>query len=92
MRRCRRPSTAWLVLQRCIIRSQGEDSVLARAVGRDVKGKVSAAVYGAAILLAFVSPPIADVLYAFVAVLWLVPDRRYEAEMRRGHENRAQGP
>ena len=85
------PALAWLVLQRCIIRSQGAGSILARAVGRDVKGKISAAFYSLAILLAFVSPAIAYALYALVAVLWLVPDRRYAAARRRGREERVQG-
>ena len=83
------PALAWLVLQRCIIRSQGEGSILARALGRDVKGKVSAVCYGSGILLAFVVPVVADAIYALVALLWLVPDRRFEAAMR-GPEKRAQ--
>lgn len=85
------PALAWLVLQRCIIRSQGAGSILARALGRDVKGKVSAVGYGSGILLAFMLPVIADAIYALVALLWLVPDRRYEAAMKRGPEERPQG-
>ncbi len=85
------PSLAWLVLQRCIIRSQGAGSVLARALGRDIKGKVSAVLYGAGILLAFLAPLIADAIYALVALLWLVPDRRYEAALQSGVGERPQG-
>ena len=85
------PALAWLVLQRCIIRSQGAESFLALALGRDVKGKVSAVFYVLAILLAFVSPAAADAIYALVALLWLVPDRRFEAARQRGSEERAQG-
>ena len=85
------PALAWLILQRCIIRSQGAGSVLARALGRDVKGKVSAGLYGSGILLAFVLPAVADATYALVALLWLVPNRRYEAARQRGPEERTQG-
>jgi uncharacterized membrane protein len=52
-------------------------------LGRDLKGKVSPLLYLAAIPLAFVSPWIAVGLYVFVALLWLVPDRRIESTVRR---------
>ena len=83
------PALAWLVLQRCIIRRQGEGSSRARALGRDGTGQGSSVCYGSGILLAFVVPVVADAIYALVALLWLVPDRRYEAAMR-GPEKRAQ--
>ena len=54
------------------------NSLLRSALGRDWKGKLSPALYLAAIPLAFVSPWIANGLYAFVALLWLIPDRRIE--------------
>ncbi len=54
------------------------ESLLARAVGRDLKGKLSALLYAAAILLAFVRPWIADAIYVLVALIWFVPDRRFE--------------
>ena len=57
---------------------QGRDSLLAAALGRDVKGKLSPLLYLLAIGLAFVSPRLADGLFALVALLWLVPDRRIE--------------
>ena len=69
---------AYYILQRAIIASQGPDSLLAAAVGRDYKGKISPLCYLAAIPLAFVSPWIASALYVFVALMWLVPDRRIE--------------
>jgi uncharacterized membrane protein len=69
---------AWLVLQRAIIRRQGRDSILAKAIGGDWKGKLSPTLYAAAIPLAFVSAAIANSIYVFVALLWLVPDRRIE--------------
>jgi uncharacterized membrane protein len=69
---------AYTVLQTTIIRQQGPDSKLAAAVGSDRKGKLSLAVYVSAIPLAFVEPAISEILYAAVAAVWLVPDRRIE--------------
>jgi uncharacterized membrane protein len=69
---------SYYVLQLTIIRSQGEGSVLAAAVGRDWKGKVSPALYASAIPLAFVHPAISGALFAAVALIWLLPDRRIE--------------
>jgi uncharacterized membrane protein len=69
---------AWVVMQTVIIRSQGEDSALRRALGRDLKGKLSPFLYLAGIGLSFVEPRAADLIYAGVAVLWLTPDRRIE--------------
>ena len=56
---------------------------LASAIGRDVKGKVSPALYVAGILLAFVDARIAGAIYLLVALLWLIPDRRIERVVRR---------
>ena len=69
---------AYLVLQRVIIVSQGPESVLAAAVGRDIKGKVSALLYALAIPAAFIRPWIASMLFVSVAMIWLIPDRRIE--------------
>jgi uncharacterized membrane protein len=69
---------AYLVLQRVIIASQGPESVLATAVGRDLKGKVSALAYALAIPAAFIRPWIAGTLFVGVAMMWLIPDRRIE--------------
>ncbi len=69
---------AYWLLQRSIIRQQGRESLLAKAVGNDWKGKLSIALYLAAIPLAFVSPWLASGIYVAVAVLWIVPDRRIE--------------
>ena len=73
---------AWYVLQSAIIADEGPDSVLRGALGRDWKGRLSPLLYVAAIALAFVSSWIAIALYSFVAVLWLVPDRRIERALR----------
>jgi uncharacterized membrane protein len=69
---------AWWLMQVVIIRHQGADSALARAVGADVKGRITAAIYLTGIALAFVAPIAADACYVLVALLWLIPDRRVE--------------
>ncbi len=80
---------AFVILQKAIRRSQGRESVLGRAIGRDRKGKISMVCYAAAIPLAFVSPWIACVLYVLVAMVWFVPDRRIERELREETERRS---
>ena len=67
---------AYYILQLLIIRSQGADSVVASAVGTDLKGKLSPIAYVIAIPMAFVSQWISGALYVGVALVWLVPDRR----------------
>jgi uncharacterized membrane protein len=67
---------AYYILQSLIIAQQGSDSLLALAVARDWKGKLSPAIYLAGISLAYVHPWISSGLYAFAALVWLVPDRR----------------
>jgi uncharacterized membrane protein len=67
---------AYFALQQAIIRDQGEGSLVAHAVGRDRKGKLSPLGYAAAIGLAFVNHWIAIAIYAAMAATWLVPDRR----------------
>jgi uncharacterized membrane protein len=69
---------AYFILQRAIIASQGSDSLLAAAIGKDWKGKLSPVLYLAAIPLAFVSVWISNGLFVLVALIWLVPDRRIE--------------
>ena len=74
---------AYFVLTRALMALHGRDSVLAAAVGRDVKGLVSLALYVLAIALAFVSSGLACALYLLVDVIWLVPDRRIERTLAR---------
>ena len=74
---------AYYVLQRTIIAKEGRESLLAQAVGRDWKGKLSPLLYLAAIPLAFVGPWIAGGLYVFAALLWLIPDPRIERELEK---------
>jgi uncharacterized membrane protein len=69
---------AYWILQRLIIASQGPDSVLQRAIGGDWKGKLSPLFYVVAIVAAQPAPWLAFTLYALVAAIWLVPDRRIE--------------
>jgi uncharacterized membrane protein len=71
-------AVAYWVLQLTIIRSQGPHSVLAAAVGRDKKGKLSPVMYLLAVPAAFVHPAISGALYALVALIWLIPDTRIE--------------
>ncbi len=72
---------AYLALQHAIVAEQGPSSKLAAAVGKDVKGKLSAGLYAVAIPLAFVNQWIADGIYVLVAILWLIPDRRIESKL-----------
>jgi uncharacterized membrane protein len=69
---------AYYILEVTIIRTQGENSKLGAAVGREAKGKISVVLYAAAIPLAFVNQVFSDVIYVLVAMSWLVPDRRIE--------------
>lgn len=69
---------AYFLLTRALIALHGRESVLAAAVGRDRKGKVSIVIYLAAVPLAFVDAWISCVLYVLVAIVWLIPDRRIE--------------
>jgi uncharacterized membrane protein len=73
------PAIAYYLLQKAIMLRQGAHSVLAKALGRDIKGKLSPILYVAGIVLAFVSPWLSIALYGLVAVMWLVPDRRIES-------------
>jgi uncharacterized membrane protein len=72
---------AYLILQNAIIAEQGQGSILKAAVGRDLKGKASAAAYVAAVALSFIAPWASGVLYVGVALMWLVPDRRIESRL-----------
>jgi uncharacterized membrane protein len=72
---------AYWVLQRLIMANEGPGSVLADAVGRDLKGKLSPILYVIAIACAFVKPWVSDAIYIAVAMIWLVPDRRIERRL-----------
>lgn len=77
---------AYYILQTLIVAEQGENSRLRKAIGKDLKGKISPVMYIAAILLAFVNQWISDALYVLVALMWLVPDRRIESKINHHDE------
>ena len=78
---------AYYILEQTIIRSQGEGSRLEAAVGTDRKGIASVVLYAIAIPLAFVNQLLSDSIYALVALMWLIPDRRIESVF----DDRAEG-
>ena len=69
---------AYFILTRALIAHHGQESPLATALGRDIKGKVSLVFYAMAIPVSFVNAWLACTLYVLVAIMWLVPDRRIE--------------
>ncbi len=73
---------AYYLLQRAIIAREGADSLLARAIGGDWKGKLSPVIYLSAVPLAFVSPWISNALYVAVALIWFIPDPRIERALK----------
>ena len=79
---------AYFILQTAIIHSQGEHSLLSRAVGNDIKGKMSPILYCLAIASNFVSQWISGALYVVVALIWLIPDKRIEIILRNMDEHK----
>jgi uncharacterized membrane protein len=73
---------AYLILQAAILAKQGRGSLLAGAIGRDWKGKISLVCYVIAIVVSFVNQWLADALYVLVAMIWLIPDRRIERALQ----------
>jgi uncharacterized membrane protein len=69
---------AYYILAQSLVKHHGGESVIAKAIGADVKGKISIVLYVAAIGLAFVHPMVSMAIYALVALMWLVPDARIE--------------
>lgn len=74
-------AVAWYIMQQVIIRAQGPDSALEQALGSDFKGKVSPLLYLTGIVLAFFLPRAAEMAYAIVALMWVIPDRRVETKI-----------
>jgi uncharacterized membrane protein len=74
-------AVSYFSLQNQIIKLEGKDSLLYRAVEKDIKGKISVVCYLLAIPLAFVSPWISGLLYIAIALLWIVPDARIEKQI-----------
>jgi uncharacterized membrane protein len=75
-------SAAYWLLEHAIIRADPANAGLAQAVGTERKGVISLALYALAIPLAFVEPWIAVGLYALVAAMWFIPDRRIESRVK----------
>jgi uncharacterized membrane protein len=76
---------SYALLVRALIAANGQDSLLARAIANDVKGYVSLAMYAAAVVFAAASSEtvwVAYALYVAVAVIWLIPDRRFSRAAR----------
>ena len=72
------PAIAYTLLQFTIIRLHGRDGALAKALGRDLKGKISTLLYLVALPIAFFEPRVSLTIYVVVALVWLIPDRRIE--------------
>jgi uncharacterized membrane protein len=69
---------AYFILQNQIIKTQGENSLLAKAVGKDIKGKISPVLYSIAILSTYYHEVFSGIIYILVALMWLIPDKRIE--------------
>jgi uncharacterized membrane protein len=74
---------AYYILVRALIARHGRDSALARAIGNDFKGRLSLALYAVAIIVASRVPLVSSALYAVVAIMWLIPDRRIERALEK---------
>ncbi len=78
-------AVAYFILQGVIVADHGHDSKLAKQLGKDWKGKWSLVLYASGIAMAFWHPWISSWIYAVVALLWLIPDRRLEKVIHEGH-------
>ena len=74
-------SIAYYILAQALIKLQGKNSVLGLAIGKDKKGIISTMIYAVAILLAFINSSVSLFLYALVAAIWLIPDKRIEKKI-----------
>ena len=79
--------SAYFILSRALISLHGKDSTIANALGRDQKGKISLLIYALAIGLCFLNARISLALYAIVAVIWLIPDKRIEKRIAAAEPN-----
>ncbi len=78
---------AYTLLVRALLKRHGKDSTLAKAIGTDVKGRVSLLLYAAAIPLAFYNTLLSGLLFVAVALIWLVPDLRVERVLASSHHD-----
>lgn len=74
---------AYYILQSRIIKNEGKDSLLAKAIGKDLKGKISPLLYAIAIALSWVNSIISGIVYLIAALIWLIPDKRIERALRK---------
>ena len=72
---------AYTILQKAIMHAQGSDSLLGRALGKDWKGKSSIILYILGIVCAYWQPSLAQAIYAGVAIMWVIPDKRIETQL-----------
>jgi uncharacterized membrane protein len=77
------PAIAWYIMQCALIRGRALNPSLQRALGRDIKGKISPLLYLTGFALSFIAVWMADALYTLVALMWLIPDRRMEAAVKK---------
>lgn len=75
-------SSSYVILERTLIRAEGEESQVKRALGGGFKEWISFLLYASAVPLAFVSPFISVAIYVAISILWLVPDRRFERRLQ----------
>jgi len=80
-------SLAYYTLQATLMRTEGDRSVLAAAIGTDIKGKASLPMYGLGIGLSFADRWLGLAVYIAVALMWLIPDRRVERTLTRAHQD-----
>jgi uncharacterized membrane protein len=71
-------AVAYTLLQQALLEVNGRNAPFAKAVAIDLKGRLSMVLYVVAIACAFVSPVVSDLIFVFVAIMWIVPDRRFE--------------
>ncbi len=71
-------AVAYWILQQAIISNDGKNSLLRKAIGRDLKGRLSLLLYALAVLAAFAAPWLSQAIYVVVALIWIIPDRRIE--------------
>ncbi len=73
---------AYYILARTLVMLHGKGSTLAKAFGKDQKGIMSVIIYGVGVGISFINPWLALILYALVAVIWFIPDKRIEKTLK----------
>jgi len=74
---------AYFILQRLIIKDHGKDSILSKALGNDLKGKISPILYVLGIITTFFNVWISGAIFVLVAIIWLIPDSRIEKALQK---------